>query len=91
MPSCVSKLSVVRVYSVLEFQISEPDNEFRLCRSLKVVLQLRQREEHSVSSKEPKYTGPEGYIGLVVGHFSSSLNMAQVRFGRIWESNAQKT
>ena len=66
-------------------------NGFRLCRSLEVVLYLRQGEQHSISSKEPKYTGSEGYIGLVIGNFSSPLNMVQVRFCRIWESNAQKT
>ena len=53
------------------FRVEIPDlnltNGFRLCRSLTVVLQLRQREQHSIPSEDSKYPGPEGYIGLVTG------------------------
>ena len=65
-------------------------NGFRLCRSLEAVLRLRQREEHLVSGNEPKYTGPEGDIRLVIDCFISGSNITQVSFFRIWESSAQE-
>ena len=60
------------------FKFLNPTSEFRLCCSLKVVLQL-QRERHPASSKEPKYPGPEGSIGLAMSYFSFPMNMAQAR------------